>query len=104
MDRDEEEFANYWKFGMKERVHYHVGSDFKLEKEDILIIDESDDFIFKRPNEFQTWVGNKRSICFTATPIGDSKVVEKEVLKMLNLKMIYDHSNPFKKIEFDIRV
>ena len=43
MNREQEEFDDYWVMsGMKARVQYHANLDFKLGKNDVVIVDEAD--------------------------------------------------------------
>ena len=83
-ERERVTFKRYWQLqSLEERVIFHVGLD-ELEKadvgeRDILLFDESDDFLFEEPERFLKVIGSSSCVCFTATPGGDYSI-EADVL------------------------
>ena len=74
----------YWVVNKVEaRVKYHTTLDFNKVPADILIFDESDDFLFKDSAAFATAVGDCRCICFTATPGGVGNTLETDIVNYL---------------------
>jgi hypothetical protein len=77
MNRDQRDFDKYWKYNntiFDGRVFYHYKlSDFAekagiLAENDLLIVDEADQFIFEKTLDFMKLIQDKRCICLTATP------------------------------------
>ena len=93
--REQETFQTYWQlYKLEERVNYLVGLD-ELESvnvgdRDILIFDESDDFLFGVPERFLKVIGSNSCICYTATPGGSSSsnYFESDVLKYMKFTVI----------------
>ena len=54
MKRDEELFLDYWRLsGTLERIKYHHTLNFECGVTDLLLVDESDHFIYNHPFEFR---------------------------------------------------
>ena len=75
--------------GTLNRVKYHSNLSFVATRGDIILMDESDVFIYDNPNEFKKYVSNIcPCICFTATLHGAE--IELSVLEALQFK-IFDY-------------
>ena len=88
MARDKFDFEDLWHLaGLKDRVDHHIGCDFEAEENSLVLIDESDIFMFDKPKNFAKFIKAKFCICFTATPSNcDQQGVENEVVKVLGFK------------------
>lgn len=52
-ERDHKDFEDMWiLIGCSDRVEYHVGYDFITQKDELVIIDEADIFMFEDPCKF----------------------------------------------------
>ena len=69
------------------KVHYHNKLDFTPKSTDVVIIDESDVFIFNEPSLLDNTLTEARCICFTATSLARKSVkIEDEVLNDLGFE------------------
>jgi hypothetical protein len=83
MSRDLEEYAYFWKLaGLTDKVSYRVGLIFERGDSSMLIIDESDNLLFRNPLQFKTMMATSRCICLTATADDNNrKGAEKQAIK-----------------------
>jgi len=83
MNRDLEEYAYFWKLaGLTDKVSYRVGLTFDRNNSSMLIIDESDNLLFRDPLQFKTMMVTSRCICLTATADDNNrKGAEKQAIK-----------------------
>ena len=96
MERDEKAFSKNWDCfaGHKDRVHYHWELDFKVEKHDVLLVNEADAVMFKEALHFyEAYSATDITIVgFTATPYDTSKGgdgIDKKVLDELEFDLLY---------------
>lgn len=70
LERDQKDFETYWQLLSydDDMIQYHIGIDFKVGPNELVIIDEADALIFRQPDEFQKFTNDTACICFTATP------------------------------------
>lgn len=53
LQRDREDFKDYWQLSSsEEKVKYHQDLNFSVEKDELVIIDESDVFIYNHTDQF----------------------------------------------------
>jgi hypothetical protein len=92
MYRDKSDFEHLWNLAScQDKVEYHVGIDFKPEKNSLVLVDESDKMMFEEPKAFAKFLIGTFCICFTATQSNcDPQGVETEVIKALGFKQ-YDY-------------
>jgi len=83
MDRDLEEYTYFWKLaGLTDKVSYRVGLLFDRSDSSMLIIDESDNLLFRDPLQFKAMMATSRCICLTATADDNNrKGAEKQAIK-----------------------
>jgi hypothetical protein len=83
MDRDIEEYAYFLRLaGLTDKVGYRVGLDFERSDSSMLVIDESDNLLFRDPLQFKAMMATSRCICLTATADDNNrKGVEKQAIK-----------------------
>jgi len=67
--RDSIDYKDYFESGGVQRhVAYHSDLNFHRGPSDILLFDEADDFILRKPQLFLTGLKGNKLVCFTATP------------------------------------
>jgi hypothetical protein len=83
MDRDLEEYALFWRLaGLNDKVSYRIGLTFERGSSSMLIIDESDNLLFRNPLQFKAMMATSRCICLTATADDNNrKGAEKQAIK-----------------------
>jgi hypothetical protein len=83
MGRNLEEYAYFWRLaGLTDKVSYRVGLAFERCDSSMLVIDESDDLLFKDPLQFKAMMSTSRCICLTATADDNNrKGAEKQAIK-----------------------
>jgi len=104
-NRDLADFEEVWTLlRCADKVHYHVGIDFKVEENELIIIDESDTLMFEHPEKFAQLIDGRVCICLTATPDNcDSQGVESKVVKALNFKQ-YSYSPELGQVDAKTRL
>jgi hypothetical protein len=83
MNRDLEEYAYFWRLaGLTDKVSYRVGLTFDRSDSSMLVIDESDNLLFRDPLQFKAMMTTSRCICLTATADDNNrKGAEKQAIK-----------------------
>ena len=84
-------FANLFLLAdIQEKVQYQVGLDFEMGSEDVLVIDESDIWIYEDPQKFDRLTAQTKLIALSGST-RDTQLngIEHDVLKKLGFK-IYD--------------
>ena len=68
LKRDQEEFKDLWAvLPHGARVEYHSDLEFTVHSNGVVIIDESDEYIFNSPMAFLKFTKKAKCICLTAT-------------------------------------
>ena len=93
MMRDKADFEDQWillGFDAESAdavVCYHVGFDFKVGQNELLIFDEIDSLMFAEPVQFRDFINGHLCLGFTATPDnGDAKGAEAKIIEALGFK------------------
>lgn len=77
-------------FSFEDKVEYHIGYDFELKANELIIVDEADVFIFENPVKFRQFVSKNACLCYTATPeTSQTKGLEARVFTPMNIKKYY---------------
>ena len=78
MNRDSLEFKDYWEIsGNNDKIEYHYNLDFKLQTGEIVIVDEADFLMLRKPFQFKDALSKAPTICFTSTlPDQDPESIE----------------------------
>ena len=89
MIRDKEEYSDYFSLAsLSDKVEYSMSLNVEVKKNDVLIFDEADYFIYKYPCLFEKLTANQNVICFTATtPDSDLQELEHRVLQRQKFKL-----------------
>jgi hypothetical protein len=95
MLRDLQEYTYFWDLaGLTDKVSYEVGLAFERSDSSMLVIDESDNLLFKDPLAFKTMMATSRCICLTATADDNNrKGAEKTAIKGTGL-VRFDYGYP----------
>ena len=102
MDRDLEECRSLWRFlgasSSKERNRLKHISDVKLintRSPGTIIVDESDDVIFKDLLTFYKYTkhSNKKVICLTASPDDGKDGIERKILQNMKYSTVQTNAN-----------
>ena len=68
MNRDSLEFKDYWEIsGNSDKIEYHYDLEFKLQMDEIVIVDEADYLMLRKPFQFKGALSKVPTICFTST-------------------------------------
>ena len=68
MNRDASAFKDYWEIsGNNDKIEYHYNLDFKLQTGEIVIVDEADFLMLRKPFQFKDALSKAPTICFTST-------------------------------------
>ena len=68
MNRDASEFKDYWEIsGNNHKIEYHYDLEFKLQTNEIVIVDEADFLMLRKPFQFKDALSKAPTICFTST-------------------------------------
>ena len=68
MNRDSLEFKDYWEIsGNNDKIEYHYDLEFKLQMDEIVIVDEADYLMLRKPFQFKDALSKVTTICFTST-------------------------------------
>ena len=72
MKRDQRDFSDFWEFSnLTDKVHYHSSTEFVVEEDDLVLVDEADAFFLSDPTSYKTFLECRTVISFTAT-IGET--------------------------------
>ena len=87
---DKEIFKSLWAtHNLAKSIKYHLETNFKVKKNEVVIIDEGDHFIFKDPKKFDGLIRAHTCFALTGTAYwGDERGPEFKVLKKLNFYLL----------------
>jgi hypothetical protein len=92
MKKDKKEFKNVLEItDNTEKVHYHIDIEFEVGKNDLLIFDEGDEYIYENTDKTLKFMKNHACVMLTATINGGrEEKVEEKVLKSFGFEC-YSH-------------
>ena len=103
MDREMNEFCDFFRGDESGRVSYHTDFGFEMNVDEIIISDEADYLMFKNPEGFFAKARSYPMISITASvPLTDTKLLEQCVMDEMNMTTFsYSKIETVEKYDFD---
>jgi hypothetical protein len=103
MEREKEEFKDFFRGDMLKRVLYHKDFEIEIKDGDIIISDEADYLMFNNPEGFFNIAGSYPMISMTASvPLTDTKSLEQDVMDEMKMTTFsYSKIETVEKFDFD---